>query len=58
MGRRILSTLRGIGILRGIRIATASVRAGFAMTVFYKGCGAYPAGGVEPRPYGNVGMLA
>ena len=36
---------------RGMRIATASVRTGFAMTG-YKECG--KAGGVEPRPYESV----
>ncbi len=43
---------------RGVRIATASVRTGFAMTWFFMGCGARPGGGVgAPRPTKENGKL-
>ena len=38
----------------GGRIATASVRTGFAMTVFCMECGAWQAGDREGRPYGEL----
>ena len=45
----------------GVRIATASVRTGFAMTWFFMGCGARPGGGVTrgavKQGVGEIGSL-